>query len=70
MKRNGEKQEGVRIIEKILHLSYSKFDHIGVMIKEIKDLKEMAIDQLLVLLQVYEENHKDKQGIIEKLINM
>ena len=47
LKRNGEKLEDVRIMEKILRLLELKFEHIIVTIEETKDLEEMKIEQLL-----------------------
>ncbi|KAH9719925.1 hypothetical protein KPL70_005931 [Citrus sinensis] len=70
LKRNGEELKEVKIIEKILRLVDSKFDHIVVTIKETRDLEDMTIEQLQGRLQAYEEKLKKKQAIEEQLLNM
>ncbi|KAK6134376.1 hypothetical protein DH2020_031883 [Rehmannia glutinosa] len=47
-----------------------RFEHIVVIIEETKNLEEMTIDQLLGSLQAYEEKHKKKQDIVQRLFKM
>ena len=61
LKRNSEKLEDVRIIEKILLSLDSKFETILTTIEETKDLKEMTIEQLMGTMQAYEEKKKKKR---------
>ncbi|XP_068651551.1 uncharacterized protein [Aristolochia californica] len=70
LKRNDEKLEDVRIIEKILCSLDPKFEHIVVTIEETKDLEEMPIGQLQGSLQAYEEKHKKKQDLSEQLFKL
>ncbi|KAI3457315.1 hypothetical protein Pfo_013978 [Paulownia fortunei] len=60
LKRNGEKLEETRIMEKILRSLDLKFDHIVTTIKEAKNLNELTIEQLMRSLQAYEEKKKKK----------
>ncbi|XP_068329911.1 uncharacterized protein [Pyrus communis] len=64
LKRNGEKLEDVRIMEKILRSLDPKLEHIVVIIEEI------SIEQLMGSLQEYEEKHKKRQGNDEHLLKM
>ncbi|XP_042041040.1 uncharacterized protein LOC121786439 [Salvia splendens] len=70
MKRNGEKLEDVRIMEKILRSLTPNFEHIVVTIEETKDLEETSIDHLLGSLQAYEEKQKKKKEILEQLLKL
>ncbi|KAM1689024.1 hypothetical protein ACFX2K_036827 [Malus domestica] len=68
LKRNGEKLEDVRIMEKILCSLDPKFEHIVVTIEETKNLEEISIEQLMGSLQAYEEKHKKRQGNNEQFL--
>ncbi|XP_070667768.1 uncharacterized protein [Malus domestica] len=68
LKRNGEKLEDVRIMEKILRLLDPKFKNIVVTIKETTNMEEISIEQLMGSLQAYEEKHKKRQGNDEQLL--
>nr|XP_015881863.1 uncharacterized protein LOC107417742 [Ziziphus jujuba var. spinosa] len=67
LKRNGEKLNDVKNMKKILRSLDSKFDHIVAIIQETKDLEAMSLEQVLGLLQAYEEKKKKKEGIVEQL---
>ncbi|XP_048604870.1 uncharacterized protein LOC125582294 [Brassica napus] len=70
LKRNGEKLDEVRIMEKVLRSMDSKFKHIVTVIEETKDLETMTMEQLLGSLQAYEEKKKKKEDIVEQVLKM
>ena len=70
LKRNGEKLDDVKIIEKILRSLDPKFEHIVAIIEETKNLNEMTMEQLLGSLLAHEEKKKKKEGIVEQLFNL
>jgi hypothetical protein len=47
MKRNGEKLEDVRVMEKILRSLTLKFEHVVTTIEESKDMETISADELL-----------------------
>ena len=66
LKRNGEKLDNVNIMEKILRSLDLKFEYIVTIIEETKDLEAMTVEQLLGLLQAYEEKKNRKEEIMEQ----
>ena len=55
MKRNGEKIEDIRVIEKMLRSLIPKFEHIVIAIEESKNLEILSLEELVGSLQVHEQ---------------
>ncbi|XP_058745959.1 uncharacterized protein LOC131618819 [Vicia villosa] len=73
LKRNGEDVDDVKVMEKIIRTLNPSFDFIVTNIEENKDLKTMAIEQLMGSLQAYEEKQKRKtkqKEDIEQLLQL
>ncbi|XP_062173521.1 uncharacterized protein LOC133878979 [Alnus glutinosa] len=51
LKRNNEKLDDIRVVEKVLRSISSKFEHVVVAIEEFKDLENLTIEELLGSLQ-------------------
>ncbi|XP_024014739.1 uncharacterized protein LOC112088570 [Eutrema salsugineum] len=71
-KRNGEKLDEVRIMEKVLRSLDSKFEHIVTVIEETKDLETMTMEQLLGLRRKEEEGRhhraiEEKSNYVEEI---
>jgi len=48
MRRNEEKTEDIRVIDKLLRSLTSKFEHMVAAIEESKNLEEISIEELLL----------------------
>ncbi|CAN6702326.1 unnamed protein product [Malus baccata var. baccata] len=64
LKRNGEKSEDVRIMEKILRLLDPMFEYIVVTIEETKNLEEISIEQVMVRYKHMKRNIKRGKGMM------
>lgn len=62
LKRNGEKIEDIRIIEKVLRSLTPKFEHVVVAIEESKELEKLSVDELIGSLEVHEQRMQKKGG--------
>ncbi|KAJ0113416.1 hypothetical protein Patl1_03378 [Pistacia atlantica] len=70
MKRNGEKLEDVRVIEKMLRSLTPSFEHVVAAIEESKDLEIMTTEELLGSLRVHElriRRHDEVMGYEQAL---
>jgi hypothetical protein len=70
LKRNNEKLDDIRVVEKVLRSISSKFEHIVVAIEESKDLENLTIEELLGSLQVHEQRMQKNanSGVLEQAL--
>ncbi|XP_020272035.1 uncharacterized protein LOC109847202 [Asparagus officinalis] len=64
MRRNVEKMEDIRVMEKLLRSLTPKFEHVVAAIEESKILEEISIEELLGSLQAYEQRIQKKASSI------
>ncbi|KAM1224417.1 hypothetical protein ACFX2G_044275 [Malus domestica] len=55
MKRNGERLDDVRVMEKILQSLTCNFEHVVTAIEKSKDLEKMSVEELLRSFLVHEQ---------------
>jgi len=70
LKRNNEKVDDIRVVEKVLQSLSSKFEHVVVAIEEFKDLENLTIEELLGSLQVHEQRMQKNanSGVLEQAL--
>ena len=64
IRRNGEKMEDIRVMEKLIQSLTSKFEYMVVAIEESNNLEEISIQELLGSLQVHEQCMQKKTSYI------
>ncbi|XP_052198348.1 uncharacterized protein LOC127805637 [Diospyros lotus] len=72
MKRNGEKLEDVRVMEKILRSLTHNFEHVVTAIEESKNLETMSTEELLGSLRVHElriKKHSQSNSTDQALVS-
>jgi len=70
LKRNNEKVDDIRVVEKVFRSLSSKFEHVVVAIEESKDLENLTIEELLGSLQVHEQRMQKNvtSGVLEQAL--
>ncbi|XP_052197284.1 uncharacterized protein LOC127804461 [Diospyros lotus] len=68
LRRNGEKIDDARVMEKILRSLDSKFSFVTMVIEESKNMEEMNVEQLMGSLQAYEERLKGDEKPLEQAL--
>jgi hypothetical protein len=70
LKRNNEKVNDIRVVEKVLRSLSSKFEHVIVAIEESKDLESLTIEELLGSSQVHEQRMQKNanSGVLEQAL--
>ncbi|KAA8524585.1 hypothetical protein F0562_011008 [Nyssa sinensis] len=74
LKRNGEKIDDIRFIEKVLRSLSPKFEHVVVAIEESKDLEKLMIEELMGLTTVVVEaggdGHTNEIGNVKRSVKV
>jgi hypothetical protein len=66
LKRNNEKLDGIRVVEKVLRSISSKFEHVVVAIEKSKDLENLTIEEFLVYYKYMSKGCN--YGVLEKAL--
>jgi len=72
LKRNNEKLDDIRVVEKVLRSISSKFEHVVVAIEKFKDLENLTIEELLGSLQAHEQRMQKNAnfGVLEQALEL
>lgn len=60
IRRNGEKMEEVRVVEKVLQSLSLKFVYVVAVVEESKDLNTMTINELMTTSEIHEQRMKKR----------